>query len=123
MDESAKFELELRFKLYELYVNSFIKGIALFLAINGALLKFALDSVRYRSVFSLAAIFSFLVIVIPGVFALFHERVLSRDFARLASATNTSPISTVPLRMLAIATWIFWLCFFLGWIYIYGWLS
>ncbi|MDZ4287355.1 MAG: hypothetical protein U0984_05325 [Prosthecobacter sp.] len=118
MDESSKFELEQRVRLYQFYVDCYIKGIAFFLAITAALLKFAMDSKPYRTVFAVAAIICTLSILIPLIFGMVDERKMARDFRRLAEATKTTPTSTAPLRMLAIATAYFWLIVFGGWIYI-----
>jgi len=56
MDETAKIELEHRVKLYQFYLGCYIKGIAFFLAITAALLKFALDSTKHSRIFSWAGI-------------------------------------------------------------------
>lgn len=122
IDESAKIELEHRVALYQFHLGSYIKGVAFFLAITGALLKFGLDSELYRAVFSWAGLMCNFAILIPLIFSFVHERHIARDFDRLAIATKTATISTNPLRMLAIATTVFWLILSAGWIYVIFWL-
>jgi hypothetical protein len=122
MDESDKFELEQRLRLYQFYIDCYIKGIAFFLAITAALLKFAVDAKSYRTVFAVAAIMCTVAVLIPLVFGLIDERKIARDFRRLAETTQTKPISTAPLLMLSIATAYFWLIVFGGWIYILCWM-
>lgn len=51
MDEPSKFELVQRVRLYQFYIDCYIKGIAFFLAITAALLKFAMDDKSNRTVF------------------------------------------------------------------------
>ena len=118
MDESAKLELEHRVRLYQFYLDCYIKGIAFFLGITAALLKFAVESSLSRATFSLAGVLCSLVILIPLVFAYTHEKALSAEFLRLAEATRTRPISTSPLRMLTRATTLFWVIIAGGWCYL-----
>lgn len=111
-------------RLYQFYIDCYIKGIAFFLGITAALLKFALDSdsAGHRTIFALAAITCTVAILIPLVFGIVDESRMAADFRRLAEATKTRPISTVPLRVLSITTGCFWIIVFSGWIYIFGWM-
>jgi hypothetical protein len=118
MKESDKIELEHRVNLYQFYIDQYTKGIAFFLAITGALLKFAIDSKNYRTIFSAIGILCSLAVLIPLLFGFNHESSMSKDFGRLAQNTGTKKISTTPLKMLAIATAIFWIIVFLGWLYL-----
>ena len=122
MDESSKFELEQRVRLYQFYIDCYTKGIAFFLSIMTALLKFAVDSKLYRPVFARAAIISTLAILIPLLFSIAQQRKIAQDFRRLAKATKTTPISAAPLLMLSIVTACFWLIVLGGWIYILCWM-
>ena len=118
MNEEAKVELEHRVSLYQFYIGTYTKGIAFFLAITGALLKFALDSAEYRVIFAAAGLICSASILIPLGYGAHHERQIARDFTRLAEGTNTRSISTGPLRMLVVATAIFWAIVCLGWLYV-----
>ena len=122
MNESAKLELEQRVRLYEFHVGAYIKGIAFYLAITGVLLKFAVDTVQYRTVFAAAGLLCSFAILIPLMFGLRHERVMRRRFVELAEATGTNPISTSPLLMLSVATASFWMIVSAGWVYVLHWL-
>jgi len=123
VDEAAKVELEHRVNLYQFYIGTYTKGIAFFLAITGALLKFALDSEQYRSVFSWAGLLCNAAILIPLIFGIAHERKIAAAFKRLAESTGTTRISTGPLRILAIATVVFWSILCVGWVYVLFWLQ
>jgi dihydrodipicolinate synthase/N-acetylneuraminate lyase len=122
MDEAAKLELEHRAKLYQFYVDCYIKGIAFFLGITAALLKFAIDSADHRATFSVAGILCSLVVLIPLRYAFAHQKTMAADFQRLAKATQTKPISVEPLHMLVRATTGFWIIIALAWVYIPVWL-
>jgi hypothetical protein len=119
MDESAKFELEQKVDLYKFYLSSYLKGIAFFLAIIGALLKFSVDSVAYRGVFSAAGVICCAIVLVPILYGISHERKFRRDFVRLAELTNTKPVSTSPFRMLIVTTASFWVIVSAGWLYVY----
>ena len=121
MAESARVELELRVRLYEFYVGSYIKGIAFYLGITGILLKFAVDSENYRSTFCAAGILCAVAVLVPLVFGSVHERAMRVRFRELAKATDTEAISTSPLRMLVFATVVFWVIIAGGWVYIWQW--
>jgi hypothetical protein len=123
MNEAARLELDHRVRLYQFYIDCYIKGAATFLAIMAALLKFAVDAGTYRSVFSVAALVCCAAILIPLSFGVFDERRMSRDFIRLAAATGTVAISTAPLRMLSAAVAVFWLIVACGWFYILVWMK
>ena len=56
MDEAAKLELGHQVDLYQFYIGSYIKGLAFYIAVTGALLKFALDEMQYRRVFTSAGL-------------------------------------------------------------------
>ena len=118
MDDASKTELDHQVTLYQFYLGTYTKGIALFLAITGALLKFALDSKEYRQVFGMAGLASAIAILIIIGYAVFWERITAKEFKRLAEATGTTPISTAPFRALAVAVAAFWVLVFVGWIYI-----
>jgi hypothetical protein len=122
MDESAKLELEHRVRLYQFYIDCYIKGMAFFLGITAALLKFAVDSIPYRNIFAVAAIGCTLTILIPLIFGMVDERRIARDFKRLAELTKTAPISTAPLLMLSVAVATFWVIILGGWIYVIRWM-
>jgi len=123
MNEEAKAELEHRVSLYQFYIGSYTKGIAFFLAITGALLKFAVDSTEYRSVFAVVGLLCNAAVLIPLLYGARHERQIARDFTRLAEATHTKSISTGPLRMLVVATATFWVILCVGWLYVLLWLK
>jgi hypothetical protein len=123
MNESSKIELDRRVRLYQFYVDCFIKGIGIFLGITAALLKFALDSTTHRTLFSRAGLSCSLVILIPLVFGFVEQRWIAADLSRLAGETHTSIISTAPLLMLCFTTLSFWLIICGGWIYILGFMT
>lgn len=117
VNEAAKVELEHRVALYQFYLNSYIRGIAFFLAINAVLFKFAIDDQLHRRMFSILALLCGLAILIPLVFSIRHVREMGSDFKRLAEATRTKPIRVAPLTMLSGATTLFWLIIVGAWVY------
>lgn len=118
MNENAKIELAHRVGLYQFYISQYTRGIAFFLAITGVLLKFAIDSQQYRFIFSLIGVICSLAVLIPLLFGFWHESNIASDFKRLAQKTKTEMISTAPLKMLSIATAVFWSIVFFGWLYV-----
>lgn len=122
IDEPVKLELDHRVKLYQFYVELYVKGIALYLGITSVLLKFAVDSTSYREVFCVAGLACAFAILIPLFFAYQHERTLRADFDRLAKASGINAISTSPLLYLSHATTCFWFIIFMGWFYVLLWL-
>lgn len=118
MDDSAKIELENSVSLYQFHVNTYIKGIIVFLAITGALFKFSIESNEYRKIYAAAGILCGIAILIPLVFSFIHEKKIKEDFKRLAQTTNTNPISTSPLCMLSRVTAFFWVIISGAWWYI-----
>jgi hypothetical protein len=123
MEETAKTELENQVTLYQFYVSTYTKGIALYLAITGALLKFAIDSKEYRQVFGAAGLLSAIAILIVLGFGIAWERITAKEFRRLAVTTGTTCISTAPFRALTVAVAAFWVLVFIGWFYILFWLE
>jgi hypothetical protein len=122
MDEAARIELDHRVSLYQFYVATYTKGIALFLAVVGALLKFALDSKDHRAIFATAGLACTLAILIIIAYSLSYERDIAKDFARLGAATGTAPITSAPFRALSAAVLAFWILVLVGWVYILFWL-
>lgn len=123
MEETSKIELENQVTLYQFYVATYTKGLALFLAITGALLKFALDSKEHRQVFGTAGLLSAIAVLIVLGFGIAWERTTAKEFRRLAMTTGTTCISTSPFRALTVTVAVFWVMVFIGWLYILFWLA
>jgi hypothetical protein len=123
MSSPAEIELGHKVDLYQFYISAYTKGIAFFLAITGALLKFAVDSDDYRQLFSLAGLACNAAVLIPLIFGAFHERRMAAHHRRLAKATGTTFISTAALKMLVWATAVFWAILCLMWVYVLLWLN
>lgn len=118
----ASLELEQQVALYQFYLSAYLKGIAFYLAISGALGKFAADSESYRSELVWLGVLSSLAALIPLTYGFVHERYFRASFVRLADATATTPISTGPFRMLIAATTTLWAIVTFGWLFIWRWL-
>lgn len=123
MNEVAKLELDHQVILYQFYVATYTKGIALFLAITGALLKFALDSAEHRSIFATAGIVCSVAILIVFFYGLAYRRATQVEFTRLAEAAGTKPISTKPFAALTATAGAFWVVVLAGWVYVLLWLA
>ena len=118
MRDAARFELEKRVDLYQFYLGAYLKGIAFYLAITGALLKFAIDNDTYRNIFGYAGILVSLAVLVPLLFSMRHEKSFKNEFARLATATRTQAIETSPFLMLIRVVVAIWAVVFAGWLYI-----
>ena len=88
MEETSKIDLDNQVTLYKFYVGTYTKGVALFLAITGVLLKFALDSKEHHQVFGSAGLISTIAIFIILGYGIAWERITSEEFKRLAKATE-----------------------------------
>ncbi len=114
----ARLELELQVGLYKFYLDCYLKGIALFLAIAGALLKFAVDSPHGGRIFAYAGLGSSLSVVVPLLYGVAHARRFARDFARLGALTGSRPISVGPFYMFIAVSALFLSMVIAGWAYL-----
>lgn len=114
----AKLELKTHTELYQFYINCYLKGAAVFLAIMGALFKFALDPTPHRRVFAVAGLSGCALIVFPLIFAFSQERRFRADFNQLANRTKFL-ISTSAFFMLCITVTGFLAVVIAGWLYVY----
>ena len=118
MDGNVKFQIEHDTDLYKFYITNYLKVIAFYIAINGALLKFAVDSAQYRSVFCLAALLYSLVLGPVVVFGIFQNRSFQSRFKKYSASSEIDSISTAPGYLLGTIASFFWTATVIGWLYI-----
>ena len=119
MDEAAKFDLEKRIDLYKFYVDLYAKGIVIFLAIQSFVLKSAIDIPRHRQALATVGATAAIIFLVPLFFSFVHERHLRSEFLRLATATETTIVTTAPLRALIWAVAAFWILIFCACLFVY----
>jgi len=118
MDNNTKFQIEQDTDLYKFYITSYLKAIAFYIAINGVLLKFAVDSTQYRSVFCLAALLYSLVLGPVIVFGMFQNRSFRSRFKKYSASSGIESVSTAPGYLFGTISSFFWIATVVGWIYI-----
>lgn len=122
MENNETFELKQLLSLYEFYISSYIKGLAFYITITGALIKFSLEAevISNRIIFSIAGLTVNLISLCIIMFAFFHRKDMQSSFQKLSSQTGTSLVKTSPFNMLIYASLGLWLLTTIGWIHIIG---
>ena len=118
MAEKDEIELEHRVDLYKFYIDSYMKGILLFLGFAAILFKSAFDTPDYRTLFAGFGIACSVAVLIPFLYGCWHAWLFAKDFNRLAKATGTEVIGVSPFVMLISVVGAFWLIVVFGWVYL-----
>ncbi len=108
-------ELKLRVDLYKFYIDGYIKGITIFLGIQGALFTFAVREAANRALILAVAFVCCCAILMPLHSAFSQEKEFRMRFQELALLCGQKPIETSPLYMLACATTAFLMIVVAGW--------
>ncbi len=119
MNEEAKLELELRFRFFELYLNTSMKGLAFFIALQGALLTLAARDRGSQEMFSVAALIMCISTLIPLHGSLKVLKKMEGHFERLAAQTGTALIELRIAWVFWLGTLTFWALSVVGWICLY----
>lgn len=112
---AATEELKLRVDLYKFYIDGFIKGITIFLGLQGALFGFAVAQEPHHLLLASIGFVCCLPITLVLLTGYQQEGEFRADFVRLAARANQKVLSTNPLRMLIFATGVFWLFVMAAW--------
>ena len=117
LSDGRKLALEQLLHLYTFYAESYIKGLFMFIVINGALITLNLDH-REMALLPMVGLGWSVLSVFPIVYCRVQERDLRQELAAAAKDSTYRPFSTKPLLALwwcAVSAWS--LCT-AGWIYI-----
>ena len=118
MDERIKYELDQKIEVHHNYFSNALKLMAFFLAIMGALLKFAIESPKYSDVFCIAgAVISAIAMIVSALAFVFNIS-LSKDVRRLSCQLGIRPISIIPVLILSLGALCANAIFLVGWYFL-----
>jgi hypothetical protein len=115
VENASLFEIDQNRRLYQFYLGWYLKGMSIFVVLDGMLAKLAVDSRFHRGMFIAAGAASTLVLVAPIAVGFTFERRTSTTFGRLAALTGTDPISTAPFRLVLLSATVLWLALVAVW--------
>ena len=107
LSEGKKLTVEHLLHLYTCYAESYVKGLFMFIILNGALITLNLDH-RDMRLLPIVGLGWSLISVFPLVYCRVQERDLRNALEEVSTGTAYTPFSTKPLLAL-------WWCGFLAW--------
>ena len=116
VENASLFEIDQNRRPYQFYLGWYLKGMSIFVVLDGALAKLAVDSRFHRGMFIAAGAASTLVLLAPIAVGFTFERRTSNTFGRLAELTGTDPISTAPFWLVLLSAALLWFALVAVWL-------
>jgi hypothetical protein len=116
VENASLFEIDQNRRPYQFYLGWYLKGMSIFVVLDGALAKLAVDSRFHRGMFIAAGAASTLVLLAPIAVSFTFERRTSNTLGRLAELTGTDPISTAPFWLVLLSAALLWFALVALWL-------